>query len=186
MRWVAQVSLMEAGLTKATTNDSTKAATGRPDPAAGERACIFKARRYRFPVVALGACADGLDTFGDAPFARLDLVSCRNLFTYLSAEAQQKILSLFHFALRQGGVLLLGSSESVGSASDRFEPISTKHRLYRRVSRGRPGEVEFHGQGSTPFARLAGCCRSSRYSAGMGSGNYHGELCSTPMRRPPS
>jgi two-component system, chemotaxis family, CheB/CheR fusion protein len=78
----------------------------------------------------------------DAPYSSLDLVSCRNLFIYLSAEAQQKILSLFYCALRPGGVLFLGSSESVG-ASDRFEPISKEHRIYRRVSRSRPDEVEF-------------------------------------------
>ena len=84
----------------------------------------------------------GHSLLADAPFSGLDLISCRNLFIYLSAEAQRKILSLFHFALRQGGVLFLGSAESVGNVSDRFEPISTKHRVYRRVSRSRLGEVE--------------------------------------------
>src|SRR5258706_6944419 len=79
----------------------------------------------------------------DAPFSRLDLVSCRNLLIYLSAEAQEKILSLFHFALREGGALFLGSSETVGNVSDRFEPISKKHRIYRHVGRSRPGEAEF-------------------------------------------
>ena len=84
----------------------------------------------------------GHSLLADAPFSRLDLISCRNLFIYLSAEAQRKILSHFHFALRQGGVLSLGSAESVGNVSDGFEAISTKHRLYRRVSRSRLGEVE--------------------------------------------
>ena len=79
----------------------------------------------------------------DAPFSRLDLVSCRNLLIYLSPEAQRKVLSLFHFALREGGVLFLGSSETVGNVSDRFEPISKKHRIYRHIGRSRPGEVEF-------------------------------------------
>ena len=79
----------------------------------------------------------------DAPFSRLDLISCRNLLIYLGPEAQRKILSLFHFALREGGVLFLGSSETVGNVSDRFEPISKKHRIYRHIGRSRPGEVEF-------------------------------------------
>jgi two-component system, chemotaxis family, CheB/CheR fusion protein len=79
----------------------------------------------------------------DAPFSRLDLVSCRNVLIYLSPEAQRKILSLFHFALREGGVLFLGSSETIGSVSDCFEPVSKKYRVYRHIGRSRPGEVEF-------------------------------------------
>jgi len=79
----------------------------------------------------------------DAPFSRLDLISCRNLLIYLGPEAQRRILSLFHFALHQSGVLFLGSSETVGNASDCFEPISKKHRIYRHIGRSRPGEVEF-------------------------------------------
>jgi two-component system, chemotaxis family, CheB/CheR fusion protein len=47
----------------------------------------------------------GQSLLADAPFSRLDLVSCRNLLIYLCPEAQRKILSLFHFALRQGGVV---------------------------------------------------------------------------------
>jgi two-component system CheB/CheR fusion protein len=85
----------------------------------------------------------GQSLLADAPFSRLDLISCRNLLIYLSPEAQRKILALFHFALREGGVLFLGSSETVGGVSDRFEPISKKHRIYRHIGRSRPGEVEF-------------------------------------------
>jgi len=79
----------------------------------------------------------------DAPFSRLDLISCRNLLIYLGPEAQRKILSLFHFALHEEGVLFLGPSETVGNASDCFEPISKKHRIYRHIGRSRPGEVDF-------------------------------------------
>ena len=85
----------------------------------------------------------GQSLLADAPFSRIDLISCRNLLIYLSPEAQRKVLSLFHFALRKGGVLFLGSSERIGDVSDRFEPISKKHRIYRHISRSRPGEVEF-------------------------------------------
>ena len=88
----------------------------------------------------------GQSLLADAPFSRLDLISCRNLLIYLGTEAQRKILSLFHFALREGGVLFLGSSETVGHVSGRFEPISKKHRIYRHIGCSRPGEVEFpHG-----------------------------------------
>jgi two-component system CheB/CheR fusion protein len=79
----------------------------------------------------------------DAPFSRLDVVSCRNVLIYLRPEVQQKVLSLFHFALREDGILVLGASETVGELSDRFEPISQKHRIFRHLGRSRPGEVVF-------------------------------------------
>ena len=82
------------------------------------------------------------DILADAPFANIDLVCCRNLLIYLQPEAQHKILSFFHFALRDGGVLFLGASEAVGSG-ERFESFSKKHRIYRHVGRSRPGEVAF-------------------------------------------
>jgi two-component system, chemotaxis family, CheB/CheR fusion protein len=91
----------------------------------------------------------------DAPFSRLDLISCRNLLIYLGAEAQRKALSLFHFALQEGGVLFLGSSETVGNVTDRFEPISKKHRIYRHIGRSRPSEVEFPGRTNNAGRLLA-------------------------------
>ena len=82
------------------------------------------------------------DILADAPFSNIDLVCCRNLLIYLQPEAQHKILSFFHFALGDGGVLFLGASESVGSG-ERFESVSKKHRVYRHLGRSRPGEVAF-------------------------------------------
>jgi two-component system CheB/CheR fusion protein len=70
----------------------------------------------------------------DAPFSRLDLVSCRNVLIYLEPEVQEKVVPLFHFALRDDGYLLLGPSETVGPAVDLFEPISKKWRVYRRIA----------------------------------------------------
>ena len=64
------------------------------------------------------------DLLSDAPFSRLDFVSCRNVLIYLRPEVQDKVLSIFHFALREGGILVLGSSEAIGDLGDRFEPIS--------------------------------------------------------------
>ena len=63
------------------------------------------------------------DLLADPPFSRLDLLSCRNLMICLGPEAQAKAVALFHFALKQGGVLLLGSAETVGEADGRFEVI---------------------------------------------------------------
>ena len=80
------------------------------------------------------------DLLADPPFSRLDLISCRNVLIYLQPSAQEQILSLFHFALRAGGVLFLGRSETVGQFKDRFEPIDKKQHIYRHLSAGRPGE----------------------------------------------
>jgi len=83
------------------------------------------------------------DVLTDPPFSLIDLVSCRNLLIYLLPEAQAKVVSLFHFALREGGVLLLGSSETAANADGRFEAISKPARIYRHIGRGRPGELGF-------------------------------------------
>jgi two-component system CheB/CheR fusion protein len=81
------------------------------------------------------------DVLADPPFSRLDLVSCRNLLIYLGTEAQSTAITRFHFALREGGILLLGSSETVGSIASGFEEISRAERLYRRVGGRRQNEL---------------------------------------------
>ncbi|BBK34087.1 protein-glutamate methylesterase [Allostella humosa] len=83
------------------------------------------------------------DVLADPPFSRIDLVSCRNLLIYLRADAQAKVVALFHFALREGGLLLLGSAETAGHVDGRFELVSEAARLYRHVGRTRPGEMHF-------------------------------------------
>lgn len=83
------------------------------------------------------------DVLADPPFSRLDMVSCRNLLIYLLPEAQAKVISLFHFALREGGILLLGSAETIGNVEGRFEVISKPERLYRQIGRRRHGDVGF-------------------------------------------
>jgi two-component system CheB/CheR fusion protein len=83
------------------------------------------------------------DVLADPPFSRLDMVSCRNLLIYLRPEAQEKVISLFHFALREGGILLLGSAETIGNAKGRFAVIDKAERIYRHIGRTRPGEVGF-------------------------------------------
>jgi two-component system CheB/CheR fusion protein len=83
------------------------------------------------------------DILVDAPFSRLDLISCRNLFIYLNAAAQKRTIDLFHFALREGGILLLGNTESIAADDSRFEPVSTANRIYRHAVMCRPGEVGF-------------------------------------------
>lgn len=68
----------------------------------------------------------------DPPFFNLDLVSCRNLLIYLNQDAQQKVISGFHSGLNPDGILLLGSSESLGALSEGFDTINMKSRLFRK------------------------------------------------------
>ncbi|HEY1957153.1 MAG TPA: chemotaxis protein CheB [Polyangiaceae bacterium] len=68
----------------------------------------------------------------DAPFTRVDLVTCRNLLIYLQVPAQQKVLSLIHFALNRGGTMFLGPSESAGPFAHDFESIDKHWRIYRK------------------------------------------------------
>ncbi|HEY1690575.1 MAG TPA: chemotaxis protein CheB [Polyangiaceae bacterium] len=70
----------------------------------------------------------------DAPFTRIDLITCRNMLIYLQPPAQQKALSLFHFALNRGGVLFLGPSESPGHLAPDYETVDKHWRLYRKFS----------------------------------------------------
>jgi two-component system CheB/CheR fusion protein len=68
----------------------------------------------------------------DAPFTKVDLVSCRNLLIYLQPHAQKTVLTLFHFSLKPGGFLFLGSSESPGSLADEFDTVNEHAKIYRK------------------------------------------------------
>lgn len=84
------------------------------------------------------------DLIMDPPFTRLDLLSCRNVLIYFNATLQRRLLPLFHYSLRPGGILLLGGSETVGSAQGLFSMLSPKSRLYRRgVDAAAHGAVDF-------------------------------------------
>ena len=68
----------------------------------------------------------------DPPFTKLDLLICRNLLIYLDPGMQKKIIPLFHYSLNPGGVLFLGSAETIGAFTGLFAPLAGKTRLYRR------------------------------------------------------
>jgi two-component system CheB/CheR fusion protein len=67
------------------------------------------------------------------PFTKLDFVTCRNLLIYLDQELQKKLMPLFHYSLNSGGVLLLGSAETIGTATNLFTALDAKSRIYRRL-----------------------------------------------------
>ena len=68
----------------------------------------------------------------DAPFTKMDLIACRNLLIYFQPHAQKTVLTLFHFALKSGGILFLGSSESPGGLLDEFDTIDERAKIYRK------------------------------------------------------
>jgi two-component system CheB/CheR fusion protein len=87
----------------------------------------------------------------DPPFSRIDLISCQNVLIYLETSPQQKILQTFHYALKPSGFLYLGKSETIGSASELFDPLDKKIRIYaRKTIISPPLEVSFIKSGAVP------------------------------------
>jgi two-component system CheB/CheR fusion protein len=97
----------------------------------------------------------------DPPFSQLDLVTCRNLLIYLDRNVQRQVLQTFHFALRPGGYLFLGSSESAEIADDLFAPIDKKNRIYRAkpATHRMPVTPQLAPAGKIPHASLVEIAR---------------------------
>jgi two-component system CheB/CheR fusion protein len=72
------------------------------------------------------------DAIKDPPFSRVDLISCRNLLIYMGVELQKKLIPLFHYALNPGGILFLGTSETVGEYADLFATLDRQSKLFSR------------------------------------------------------
>ncbi|MBD9375587.1 PAS domain S-box protein [Rhizobium sp. ARZ01] len=79
----------------------------------------------------------------DPPFSRLDLVTCRNFLIYLEAEAQQRVIAQWHYALHPDGHLFLGNAETIGRYDDLFDTISKKWRIYRRTGPTRHNLIDY-------------------------------------------
>jgi two-component system, chemotaxis family, CheB/CheR fusion protein len=76
------------------------------------------------------------DLINDAPISRIDLLTCRNTLMYLNAETQSRVLARLHFALNEGGFLLLGRAETLMAHGQTFVPVDLKRRLSRKSTRG--------------------------------------------------
>lgn len=87
----------------------------------------------------------------DPPFTRMDLVTCRNLLIYLKPQAQELVLRSFHYALKRGGNLLLGTSESLGKLESSFTVVANRAKLFRKsgnpIQPARPNQL-FLNRGS--------------------------------------
>jgi two-component system CheB/CheR fusion protein len=88
----------------------------------------------------------------DPPFTNIDLVSCRNLLIYLQPVLQYKVLDFFNFSLTPKGVLLLGTSETIGEMADRFESLDHKYKIYRTKGRLRQS-LDSHDLPQVPGAK---------------------------------
>jgi two-component system CheB/CheR fusion protein len=99
-----------------------------------ERFFEKKATRYQISKELRKLCLFSVhDLIRDPPFSRLDFISCRNLLIYLGQHLQKKLIPLFHYALRPGGFLFLGTSETINSHRELFKPVDDKHRISQRL-----------------------------------------------------
>ena len=67
----------------------------------------------------------------DPPFTRLDILSCRNMLIYMAPELQKRLIAMFSYSLKPGGILLLGTSETIGFQTEAFKEIDTKQKIYK-------------------------------------------------------
>jgi len=89
--------------------------------------------RYRISKDIREMCVFARHDLADSPpFSRMDLISCRNVLIYMEPRRQERVFERFHYALNQGGFLVLGTSESVGAASAFLAPLDEKRRIYSR------------------------------------------------------
>ncbi|OBG31508.1 CheR family methyltransferase [Mycolicibacter heraklionensis] len=92
------------------------------------------------------------DLVRDAPISRVDLLVCRNTLMYMNAETQRNVLGRLHFALSSQGTLFLGHAEMLLSHSDRFSPLSLKHRIFRKAPGSHSG-LERYDPAASMYAR---------------------------------
>lgn len=81
------------------------------------------------------------NVFKDPPFTKLDLLSCRNLLIYLEPELQNRVLLIFHYALKPNGVLFLSPSESIGTHVHLFTPLNRKWKFYSATHNSYPSSA---------------------------------------------
>ena len=68
----------------------------------------------------------------DPPFTKLDLVTCRNLLIYMEQDLQKKIITLFNYSLNPGGIMVLGTAETLGNQNNGFTELDAKLKIYKK------------------------------------------------------
>ena len=107
------------------------------------------------------------DLARNPPFAKLDLISCRNVLIYFGGELHQRLVPMFHYCLNRGGFLLLGRSENLAGFAELFKAVDLEHRIFSRVGDGRhvhfPLALSKHAEG--PPAKFSAGQQLSRPAA---------------------
>jgi two-component system CheB/CheR fusion protein len=124
------------------------------------------------------------NVINDAPFTRLDLVSCRNLLIYFQPVVQKKVLSLLHFGMKTGGVLLLGPSETPGELGDEFETLDGHWRIYVKRRDARLPDIRLPLSVAPPSSQARGFLGGGRSWAGPQLLSLYDQLLERAM--PPS
>ena len=107
------------------------------------------------------------DIVNDPPFSHLDLISCRNVMIYLGPVLQKKMFSVFHYALKQNGFLILGTSESVGIFADLFGLADKKYKVYAKKAIQTPSAYSFPVK---DFAATLADTVGDNYQGGLAAG----------------
>ncbi len=115
------------------------------------------------------------DIMQDPPFSNINVISCRNLLIYLDTAAQRRVFGVLHYALRPGGILILGSSESTGRADNLFSPIDRDTRIYTR----RTGATNF----LEPFTQRRDNATEPRLTGDTAKGGQPAPATESTLRR---
>jgi len=115
----------------------------------------------------------------DPPFSKLDLISCCNVLIYLNAALHERVIPVFHYALKPGGFLKLGPSESVGRFTSLFSVVDKKQRIYAR----KPGPSAHLGLGVIDGGRIATPTRQEEKDAGWSAAAIEQEVDRLILRR---
>jgi two-component system CheB/CheR fusion protein len=95
------------------------------------------------------------NVLADPPFTKLDMLCCRNLLIYVNAQTQKKLLTLMHYALNPGGLLVLGTAESVGGLEHLFSPLDQKWKVFQRIESPERSFLEMPAYVSRPQLAVA-------------------------------
>jgi len=95
------------------------------------------------------------DLTRDPPFSKLDLIVCRNVLIYLGPRLQRKLVSVFHYALKPSGFLVLGATESIGPDGELFDIVDKRHKIYIKRNLLSRAQLELAPMVDAPFTRVA-------------------------------
>jgi len=124
--------LSEQAIKKARTGEYSKYEVKEVSPHRLERFFVKINGNYRIDKSVRDMCVFAPhNLLSDAPFSRIDVISCCNMLIYIDSAMQKRVLATFHYALNDGGVLMLGKSEDI-SSSPLFSQINNKHKIYLR------------------------------------------------------